>query len=128
MNGTQHFSACFARFLAAVLLTTGVCQAGFAGVIDTETHLQASAADARIERAQAFLSRGDVQAQLQAQGVPADEAFARVAALSDAELNQLDQAIADAPAGAAILEIAGAVLVVLIILELTGTIDIFKKV
>ncbi len=51
----------------------------------------------------------------------------RVAALSEAELAMLADQIGQAPAGGDALAVIGIVFVVLIILELTGVIDIFKK-
>ena len=39
----------------------------------------------------------------------------------------MDREIEQMPAGAGVIEIFGIVFIVLLILELTGTIDIFKK-
>ena len=52
----------------------------------------------------------------------------RVAALNDRELHRLAADMQNAPAGGDVVWLVGAVFVVLIILELTGVIDIFKKV
>ena len=49
------------------------------------------------------------------------------AALSDSELVQLSENIDQAPAGAGVVEVVGIVFIVLIILELVGVTDIFKK-
>ena len=46
---------------------------------------------------------------------------------SDQELHQLAVDMRNAPAGGDALALIGAVFVVLLILELTGVIDIFKK-
>ena len=51
----------------------------------------------------------------------------RLDALSDAELATLAGQIGEAPAGGDALAVIGIVFVVLIILELVGVIDIFKK-
>jgi hypothetical protein len=61
-------------------------------------------------------------------GVDPAEIEGRLAALTDAELATLADTIGQAPAGGdSALAIIGIVFVVLLILELTGTIDIFKK-
>jgi len=54
------------------------------------------------------------------------QAQARVASLSDLELAQLDGQLDSLPAGGS-LALVGAVFVVLMILEFTGVIDIFKR-
>jgi hypothetical protein len=51
----------------------------------------------------------------------------RLDALSEAEIETLAGRIAEAPAGGDALAVIGIVFVVLIILELVGVIDIFKK-
>ena len=51
----------------------------------------------------------------------------RLDALSDAEVATLAGQIGEAPAGGDALAVIGIVFVVLIILELVGVIDIFKK-
>ena len=56
-------------------------------------------------------------------------AMTRAAALSDAELAQVAQEMQTLPAGGdGFFAVIGIVFVVLLILELTGVIDIFKKV
>ena len=60
-------------------------------------------------------------------GVDASAVEQRVARLSDQELHQLAVDMRNAPAGGDALALIGAVFVVLLILELTGVIDIFKK-
>jgi hypothetical protein len=51
----------------------------------------------------------------------------RLAALSEDEIASLADQIQTAPAGGDFLAVVGVVFVVLIILELVGVIDIFKK-
>jgi hypothetical protein len=68
----------------------------------------------------AFLDRSDVREQLQARGVDAADAKARVAALSDEEAQQLAQRIDQLPAGGdAAGAIIGAALIVFLVLLLT---------
>ena len=73
------------------------------------------------------LAREQVRSQMQALGVDPAAVDARVARLSDTELQSLADRMQDMPAGGDALAIIGIVFLVLIILELTGVIDIFKK-
>ena len=52
----------------------------------------------------------------------------RIAALTDQELEQLAADLESLPAGGSLLGVAGVVFIVLLILELVGVIDIFKKI
>lgn len=90
--------------------------------------LLAPSADAQRERVDAFLAREDVRKQFEALGVDAAAAGQRVASLTEAELEQLSSRIDELPAGAGALEVVLLVLIILLILELAGAIDIFKKI
>ena len=119
------------RKCLAVLLSSALCWAGFAGAVNAAV---VSTGDAfAIERAidplasvQAGLARSEVQQAMVSLGVDPLEAQLRVAALGDAELAELQGRLDELPAGG-ILALIGAVFVVLLILEYTGVIDIFKK-
>lgn len=113
-----------AFFVAACVSFSGLVQsAGAAGLISAE-QVAASAGlrTAADRRAQllAALERVDVAAALAERGVSVDEAKARVAALTDAEVTQLAAEIDKAPAGAG--ELIGSIVIVLVILMFT---DIF---
>jgi hypothetical protein len=99
-----------------------------AGVIDTATVLEVSDRQANLDRVTSVLRQEAVQQRLQELGVDPAAAEARVAALSSAELAQMAEDLENAPAGGDALGLIGAVFLVLLILELTGVIDIFKKV
>ncbi len=75
----------------------------------------------------AYLAREEVAAELTALGVDPELARVRAAALSEAELEELAGRIHQAPAGGGVVEILGITFVVLLVLELVGVIDIFKK-
>ena len=95
------------------------------------TTLQAVADTTRtpdIATVNAALAREEVRAQLEALGVAPAEVESRIAALTDAELRTLAGQMADLPAGADALAVIGIVFLVLLILELVGVIDIFKKI
>ena len=112
--------------LSFSLLGASLTSASYAGIIGTQTLVetqQKGDARARVEK---FISQDSVQAQLIALGADPADVQERVAALTEEELRELNQNIDTMPAGG-ILALIALVFVVLLILELTGTIDIFKK-
>lgn len=113
-------------WISVALLSTGVWQSAWAGVIDTRSVLDAELRDVRIERVERLLSQEQVRDQLVTLGVDPAWARARVAGLTDAELQLLEDNLSDLPAGG-LLEVIGVIFVVLLVLELVGVTDIFKK-
>jgi hypothetical protein len=113
--------------LSVAIINMGLVGAASAAIVDTGT-LVASSRDADLGAVRAQLDRSDVRAQMQKMGVDASSIDARVASLNDRELHQLASDMQSAPAGGDILALVGAVFIVLLILELVGVIDIFKKV
>ena len=123
MNGFRR--ACVA-VLSASLVSLGLQAPASAGVVGTA---EAIASQNRNARAviDATLARADVRAELERMGVDAADIEGRLDALSEAEVATLAGQIGDAPAGGDALAVIGIVFVVLVILELVGVIDIFKK-
>lgn len=115
-----------AIILSAVLIWSGLVTSATAAVIGTRDAVSLQTHEQRVAQAQAGLARADVQQAMIAMGVDPLQAQLRVAALNEQELVQLQAHLDTLPAGG-ILEVIGLVFVVLLILELTGTIDIFKK-
>lgn len=107
---------------------TGLVAPAHATLIGTQTVMADSARAATVERVHTVLDRDSVQAQLEALGVDPADAKARIAALSDNELQQLDGRLAELPAGAGVLEVVGIVFVVLLILEIVGVTNIFNSI
>jgi hypothetical protein len=89
------------------------------------------AAIAMSERAQTearvgtLLMQESLAGQLEALGVDRDQAMERVAALTDAELAQLESRLELLPAGGNTLAVLGVVLLVLVILDIAGVTNIF---
>jgi hypothetical protein len=122
--------ALLALSLLAMLAPTVAPHAAWAGNIGTEAALAmaAPADQAALARVQDVLSRADVQSRMTALGVDPAAAAERIASLTPAELSRLATQLEQAPAGGDGLAILGIVFLVLLALEFTGTIDIFKKV
>lgn len=121
------------QFTAALtvicFLGLGLPSPASAGVIGTADYLAAEARAGHLADVNAALNRDDVRAQLVAMGVDPAAAVDRVAALSDSELAEVARQIDTLPAGGdGLLAVIGVVFVVLLILEIIGVTDVFKKI
>jgi hypothetical protein len=123
--------------LRRTIATLAACSMSFASVaqavpasagsrapqlIGTEQAAAAQAGRALLEQT---LSRADVVAGLQARGVTADAARARVAALTDAEAAHVAAQIDQAPAGGDVLGVIVTIFVVLLITDILGFTKVF---
>ena len=124
----------YCRFLAlpmaalmfAVSMPLGAVQAA---LVSTDQVVEKSEIETDRMRIAALVTREDVQRQLRAQGVDPDEALARVAALSDAEVRRIADRIDTMPAGqdalGTIIGVALVVFIVLLVTDLLGYTDVF---
>lgn len=115
-------------FVTLCVISMGFAQAAHAGVIGTNAVIGAEERAMQVERIQDLIASDQVRARLVALGVDPAWAAERVASMTDAELARLSGQMDQMPAGADLIEVVGIVFIVLLILELTGVIDIFKKV
>ena len=97
-----------------------------ADVIGAEQFMSVTDRRATVDRIDAVLAQSEVTKELERLGVDPDQTSARIAALSDQELQLLAHDLEELPAGG-LLATIGVVFIVLLILELVGVIDIFKK-
>lgn len=91
-----------------------------AGIVGTEQALVTPAGQADRDRVSTFLARQDVRQELMAQGVNADDAIARVQAMSDAEVAQLAQRVDQAPAGAGVVGVLFTIFLILLVTDILG--------
>ena len=112
--------------LCFTLLAGTTVNTAAAAVITTQDFLAQREHRAMTTGVEAALAREDVQQAMVMLGVDPQQAEARVADLSPEELAQLQAQLDSLPAGGSVLALIGAVFVVLMILELTGVINIFK--
>ena len=118
---------CALGVLAVSMLNMGMMSAASAAIVDTSA-LVATDREADLGAVRERLASADVREQMEKMGVDATAVEERVSRLNDRELHQLAADLRNAPAGGdGALALIGAVFVVLLILELTGVIDIFKK-
>jgi hypothetical protein len=121
------FTRFVAAFTAASFLALGFQATASATMIGTQDYLAGIDRAATIDTVQAQLARADVRDAMVALGVDPVAASERVGGLSDEELARVAGQLDELPAGGDVLAVIGIVFVVLLILELTGVIDIFKK-
>ena len=120
------------RYLAlpvafAFFFNLGVLPAANAAMVPTDKVIEQSALDADRERVKAFMEREDVQRQMEALGVDADDAAARVASLSDAEVQKIVNRLDELPAGQDALGAAIGILVVILVVLLITDILCFTS-
>ena len=105
--------------IAALLAVNLPMPAARAAMVTTERAMEADSLSPR-GKVTAFLSRKDVQSQLEAFGVSPAEAKARVASLSDDEVAKIAGRLDDMPAGQdGFGSIIGAALIVFLVLLIT---------
>ena len=109
-------------------IVSGLIPAARASLVPTQTLIAAEAEESTRGQIQAMLSRDDVRTELIKLGVEPDMAEERIAALTPAELQQLQRHIDELPAGGSVIAVIGVVFLVLLILELVGVTNIFTKI
>lgn len=113
--------------MSLALLSVGMPAVSYAGIVDTATYVEAGQRDANLATISAALNRADVKQRLEAMGVERAAVDTRLAAMTDSEIQQMADRMDQMPKGGDLLAIIGIVFVVLLILELVGVIDIFKR-
>lgn len=112
------------RFIATLLIPVmalgSLPLTSHAGIVTTEEALVTPAGNADREKVSRFLARDEVRQALTAQGVDADQAIARVQAMSDAEVAGLAHRVDNAPAGAGIVGTLFAVFLILLVTDILG--------
>ena len=118
-----------AAITASCFLSLGLhATTASAGVIGTQEYLSSADRAGQIASVQASFARADVRAALEKFGVNPADASVRVASLTDQELADVSRNLDTLPAGGdGVLVVLGIVFIVLLILEWTGVIDIFKR-
>lgn len=123
----ERFRRSCVALISLSIVSLGLQTPAAAGIVGTADAVAAVQQQDHRGMVQGVLARADVREQLVGLGVDPAEVDARIAALTDAEVATLASRIEGAPAGGDALVVVGIVFVVLMILEFTGVIDIFKK-
>jgi len=119
-------------FLAILLvLIPSLYQTVSAAMIGTEAVLRSDRNQETRDYLTALISREKVRKALVARGVTPHEAKARIDSLSDAEIEQISEIIADLPAGGdatGFIVVVGVVILILIfIVEYTSSVKMFPQ-
>lgn len=121
----NKLNAAIANLVMAAMLVASM--PAHAAIVGTEQMVTQETRAASLAKVETFMASEQVAAQLEAWGVAPEVVSERVAALSDAELQQLAANMETDPAGG-VLVLIGVIFVVLIILELVGVTNIFNRV
>lgn len=126
---SDHFIQSLCTLMVAICLATlPVLQTANAAIIPTETAIEITSRQHQIDRVNDLLARDTVQSVLVDLGVNPDDASARVQSLTDAELQTLENRLAELPAGGVgFVEVVGIVAIVLIVLELLHVTNFFAE-
>ncbi|WP_220807928.1 PA2779 family protein [Noviherbaspirillum aridicola] len=114
-----------ASLVTLALMLGGLAQPAGAAIVTTEQLVAAPSSAAGRARIAELLERPQVAQRLSALGVDADDARARVAALSDEEASALAAHLDSAPAGGDFFATLGLIVVLLVVTDLLGVTDIF---
>ena len=119
-----------AMVFVLIMSLTGINlpQVVHAELIGTQTLIELQERENRIARVTRILAQDEVRNQLVKMGVDPADAQARVAVLSNNELELLAHHLDNLPAGGSVLEVVGIVFLVLLILELVGVTNVFSKI
>jgi len=117
----------FVYALCLALLNLSSPPVAQAALVGTLQAVESGTRSLDLAKVNAALAREQVRDQMVALGVDPTVVDARVARLTDSELRSLAERMDQMPAGGDALAVIGIVFLVLIILELVGVIDIFKK-
>ncbi len=114
--------------ISACFISLSMMQSAGAALISTETAIEMTDRQGRIDYINEVLAGESVRSMLVAYGVDPADASARVAALTDTELQTLEQQLEQLPAGGTgVVELIGIVAIVLVILELLGVTNFFSE-
>jgi len=119
---------CVFELVSVALLSLGFMQISHAGMVSTQTLIEQEAGVERLQKVETLIARADVSKQLLALGVNPADVQQRVSMLSDADLADFEQRLDAGMAGGSAIGVIGTVFLVLLILELVGVTDIFKKI
>jgi hypothetical protein len=116
--------------LTVLIVSVNLFTAGLAhaGVIGTGTVIQHQEQQGNPQRLDQIALQESVATSLRELGVDLGHAKQRVKAMTNEELQQLENRLDQLPAASGALEVIGIVFLVLLILEVVGVTDIFKRV
>ncbi|MBE0493075.1 MAG: PA2779 family protein [Thiomicrospira sp.] len=97
-----------------------------AAMVSTDELISTQQAQMDRESIAALLDRADVQEKLVAMGVTVGDVEQRIALMTNAEVAQLNQQIADLPAGADVVSVLGLLFIIFVITDVFGLTNVFS--
>lgn len=121
-----RFMRMTSRLLIASVLSLGLpLQSAYAGMVGTDRVAASAQSQSERERIRTFLDREDVRKELQAQGIDASAAKARVAALTDEEVQKVAGKLDTMPAGGNVIGVLFTIFIVLLVTDILGFTKVF---
>ena len=114
--------------VSLALICGGFSQFSYAGVVETGYLVDQETRSVRLDRVELLLASDTVAKQLESLGVDKALVAERIQGLSDSELLLLEKEIDKQVAAGDALAVIGTVFLVLLILELVGVTDVFKRI
>jgi len=115
------------QLLIVLMFTANLQGLATAAIVTTDDLQRSEQATQTRDTIKNLITRSDVRDSLLENGVSSDEVMARINSMSNTELAALQGRLDQLPAGQGTLEAVLVVFLILLILELTGVIDIFPK-
>ena len=123
----RKHSRSFALLLAVFLLGLNV-QGAVAGMIGNDRLAMDSAIETKRGEIEVLMARADIAKTLHQYGVDANDVQDRVAKLSDTEVLQIHDKLAELPVGQDFLGAVLAIIVIFMLLDMAGVTDIFPAI
>ena len=124
-NRIQRF---ICQLLSVLMLMANLQGLAVAGIVTTDDLQRSEQATQTRDTIKNLITRSDVRDSLIENGVSSDEVMTRINSMSDTELAALQGKLDQLPAGQGALEAVLIIFLILILLELTGVIDIFPRI
>lgn len=125
MNQQSSFMRWTSRFMMLCMLSLVVPSSAFAAMVETDKAVDHALVDQGRAKIMAVVNREEVRTQLLSHGVTADQAKARVNALSDDEVLQVSGKMDQLPAGGDVLGLLFTVFIVLLVTDILGFTKVF---
>jgi hypothetical protein len=113
------------RLMMLCMLSLGVPSSAFAGMVTTDNVVDHALVDQGRAKILATLDREEVRTQMLSLGVTADQAKARVNAMTDNEVIQVSGKLDQLPAGGDILGLLFTIFIVLLVTDILGFTKVF---
>jgi hypothetical protein len=114
------------RFMIVLMASMSMPISANAAMVDTGQVVDHALVEQGRAKIMAIVEREDFRTQLEANGVTAERAIARVNAMTDEEVIQVSGKIDQLPAGGDIIEALVFIFVVLLITDILGLTKVFK--